>query len=401
MAAADSSRFGDPRSGYAQHPPPSLPHPYAHHHHQHHQQPAATAAAVPAGIPQQSPAYHPSQQQQQVQHQHQLPPHHHHQAPPPPHPPYGQLPPAAGAASQGGHLDAAVAAVPNGRLHPSYASMPQPHQHQQHQHHPQHPHQQFYAQPPPPPPQHHPSQQQQQQQHHHHQQHHQQHQQHHHHPSSMGHGPAIGDPSGSGGSGAMGGGAGAPGGPQSHQMAPLLPPGGAGVYVPAPPPVTFPVEPQLDFTQIFRLFNMTVSTPTTTESMNDVDPSSRGRRLANLPPSTWNSMLQSALDGLRSIDPMLAEKYVAAARDIQVPEVAEVVVDVAGPGGPGGVNGTHHPGGPGGSAAGAGVNGNGVVDGDEEGPEGKKRRQDDKGAEPQECLTCHAKSSPEWRRGPF
>lgn len=201
----------------------------------------------------------------------------------------------------------------------------------------------------------------------------------------------MGDPSGSN---SMGGGA---GGPQSHQMAPLLA-GGAGVYVPAPPPVTFPVEPQLDFTQILRLFNMTITAsplPATAESVNDIDPSSRGRKIANLPPSTWNSMLQSALDGLRSLDPMLAEKYVAAAREIQVPEVAEVVVgpDVAA--GPG-VNGAH----PGGGGA-SGVNGNGVVDGDDEGPEGKKRRQDDKGAEPQECLTCHAKSSPEWRRGPF
>lgn len=120
MAAADSSRFGDPRSGYAQHPPhPSLPHPYAHHHQQQqqqHQSVVSAAAAVPAGIPQQSPAYpHPPQQQPQ----HSIPPHHHHQAPPPhPGPPtYGQLPPAAGASSQGGpHLDASsVAAVPNGR----------------------------------------------------------------------------------------------------------------------------------------------------------------------------------------------------------------------------------------------------------------------------------------------
>ncbi|KAG9048918.1 hypothetical protein FS837_011655 [Tulasnella sp. UAMH 9824] len=386
MAAADSSRFGDPRSGYAQHPPPphpSLPHPYAHHHQQHHQSvlPTSAAAAVPAGIPQQSPAYPPPPQQQQPQHS--IPPHHHHQAPPPhPGPPtYGQLPPAAGAPSQGGpHLDASsVAAVPNGRflpgpaeapmdsggggpslVHPSYASMPQPHQHQQHQqhqHHPQHPHQQFYAQPPQ-----HPSQ------HHHHQQHH-------HHPSSMGHGAtAMGDPSGGS---AMGAGAGGP--PQSHQMAPLLPPpalaGGAGVYVPAPPPVTFPVEPQLDFAQILRLFNMTITASpltSTAESINDMDPTSRGRKIANLPPSTWNSMLQSALDGLRSLDPMLAEKYVAAAREIQVPEVAEVVVDhvagaSAGPGG--GVNGAHHHGGGGAP----GVNGNGVVDGDEEGPDGKKR----------------------------
>lgn len=115
--------------------------------------------------------------------------------------------------------------------------------------------------------------------------------------------------------------------------------------------------------------------PSTAESMNDMDPTSRGRKIANLPPSTWNSMLQSALDGLRSLDPMLAEKYVAAAREIQVPEVAEVVVDHgagggAAAGGPGGVNGAHHHGGGGGAS---GVNGNGVVDGDEEGPEGKKR----------------------------
>ncbi|KAG8985532.1 hypothetical protein FRB90_004642 [Tulasnella sp. 427] len=413
MAATDSSRFGDPRSGYAQHHPHPHPQSMSQHHyaaHPHHPQQVVSGAgaAVPAGIPQQSPGYpHPAQPQPQ-QHAHAIPPHHQ-QQPPPPHPPsYGTNGPLDGSVALGG----GGAAVPNGRylpgpseaqipptatamdssgggsslLHPSYAGMPQPHQHQHPQHHPIHQQQQHHPQPPL---QHH------QQQFYGAQPSHMSHphhphmgtgvgemggglsQQHQHQQQSLGHPPPL---------------------QQQSQMGPpgMLPPPalapGAGVYVPAPPPVAFPVEPQLDFSQIYRLFNMSInSSPLTAspESISDVDPSSRGKKFSSIPPSTWNLMLQSALDGLRSLDPIVADKYGGAVRDTQAPEIPELYVVPEQ-----GANGA--------AAGEQGVNGapNGAVE-DDEGPDAKKRRQDEKGAEPQECLTCHAKSSPEWRRGPF
>jgi len=108
--------------------------------------------------------------------------------------------------------------------------------------------------------------------------------------------------------------------------------------------------------------------------------------MANLSPKVFNSMLETAFEGLRMLDPATAQRYVSSFEGAKAP--SDVPEDEKPP--IGSERGPRPEEGP-------------SADDDDGGGDSKKKSQkrEEKFAEPQECLTCHAKSSPEWRRGPF
>ncbi|KAG8903910.1 hypothetical protein FRB99_002567 [Tulasnella sp. 403] len=170
--------------------------------------------------------------------------------------------------------------------------------------------------------------------------------------------------------------------PPAHQVPTEPPP--VVTYPSHHPPPTYanePPVPQAEFQHIIRAFN-TLST--VGEHLQDTGegPSARGKQVASMPPAVFNSMVQNAVDGLRLLDPASAEKYIAGLSGIKVPEVSEEDKPSA-PRGP------------------AGPDGGPPGDDDEGAGDTRRRRRDERLMEPQQCLTCHAKSSPEWRRGPL
>lgn len=111
-------------------------------------------------------------------------------------------------------------------------------------------------------------------------------------------------------------------------------------------------------------------------------------QFARMPPATVNAILEAALSGLEKLDPWAARNY----RDV----FAKYIVQESG-------------------GRRTSESGTTVVAPSEDG-EGKKRKRDEKekdkekggagekgagGEDPQECMGCKAKSSPEWRRGPM
>ncbi|KAG9003567.1 hypothetical protein FRB93_010985 [Tulasnella sp. JGI-2019a] len=166
-------------------------------------------------------------------------------------------------------------------------------------------------------------------------------------------------------------------------------------YQPPPPPK--PDPPTLDqagYADVLNIYGYAFNTVQQHLFDSQTLSQSTTEQCARMPAGTLNALLQSAISGLEKLDPSTARQY---------SELLGSYLIKAGGGDARRQSG---------ASVGSGVGLNAVapaaieveVDGSN-GRDSKKTKRgggDDKnGDDPQECLTCHAKSSPEWRRGPL